>query len=296
MKDFFNIQEGDRILGKQITKITEKSFWLSGQRHGRKSIDKMLINGNLSSKQNLDIKVDWKRKEDVLVYYNSFEEWCFYISMGDIKNPMVLIEVKDGLVFYDNEYWLPAPKGNYNKPNQKNHISDGWYNARLIKKENNWFGNNNSSHQSNVYVIESSVNVNPSIDDIKKLKPKSGFDKIYCRTWGSDILVDYEHSGLEGLKIRSIYVNDFYSLFKSIYTQSVNHPTIIISESILDKIVFGKELDDYIVPHLNRILNNSSYEIEANEYYGEFIFDGIMISKRDTEEFLKVIQDRLDSL
>lgn len=253
----------------------------------------MLINGNQKTKKNLDIKVDWKNKEDVLVYYDSFEEWCFYISMGDIKNTIVLVEVKDGLVFYDNEFWLPAPRGNYNNPSQKNHVSDGWYNARLIKKGNNWFGNN-SLYPSNVYVIESSVNINPSIEDIKKLKPK--LDQIYCRPWGSDILVDYEHSGRDGLKIRHIYVNDFYSLFKNIYTQSTSHPTIIISESILNKIEFGKELNDHIVPHLSRVLNNSSYEINGSEYWGEFIFDGIMISKRDTEEFLKVIQDRLDSL
>jgi hypothetical protein len=83
----------------------------------------------------------------VVDYYESFKYWNTYISgySSRFKIHNGILDVKDGLVFYENEYYLPTPTSNVNKWNCKqSDLKDGRYNVTLLKQENDWYPRENS--------------------------------------------------------------------------------------------------------------------------------------------------------
>ena len=93
--------EGGKILGFGILK-TAYIYTMSKQ----KTIEPK------QPTRNPRIQADFTNKQATLDFYNSFDCWGFYICMGDCKKPE-LVEVKDGLVFQNGEYYLPAPASQY---------------------------------------------------------------------------------------------------------------------------------------------------------------------------------------
>ena len=290
---------GDKIGDKFITQITDKSCWLDGGRLSWQTVNKMVQKLPTQTKFNKNIKIDWTSKEAVINYYNSFVSWVFYIAGGDVnKENLHLVEVKEGLVFFENEYWLPAPQSSHQSPNIKTDVKDGWYYVHLIKRNNNWFGNK-SDYYSNVFYIRNAVNINPTIEDIKKLKPNS--TEIYCRPWSyNGFSVDYSQSGRSGLSIDKISFNGFENLFKERYCSDrhgYNTEFIIVPKEILNKLMyeetgFANTLED----ELNNVLRNSSYSIDDDENYGEYSLNYIKIADKDSQIFFNIINNKLESL
>ena len=293
---FNEINVGDTVNGLEVTKTTDKSCWLEGKRYTWQTINKLIDGGCAKqSKFNLNIQVDWTNKEKVLNYYNSFKQWIFYISMGDSMNAKsIIFQVKDNLVFHDGEFWLPAPQSSPSMPNAKSpHIEDGDYMGMLIKKNNSWFGNKTNNY-SNVFVINHKVNINPTIDDIKKLVPNS--TELYVYPHQGEIRLDYSHSGREGLSINSIYVYDFKQLFINTYCRERfgrRLDKIVLSDEQLSKIMYD---DDTFLSRLNDVLSKAKYDIYDDEEYGYYTLKYVVISKEDSEKFFAVIEENLKSL
>lgn len=298
MRDYLNLREGDFIMDKEITKTTDKSCWLDGKRYAWGTIGEMIANGGkIYTKHNLDIVIDWTDKQVVLDYYNSFKEWCFYIAMGDVKDKALLVEVKDGMAFHDNEYWLPGPISSFTSPNGKRETEDGWYYVNLIKKSNSWFGNE-VNHTSNVMCIHSKVNINPTIEDIKKIHINT--DRIICYPYDGDFRVDYTQSSRHGLSIDRLYIHDFVKFFKRTCLPKGNEQ-IVIPDEIMTQIKMdgGKNfwgIESKINNVLNDALNSSSYHIEDDDSWGEYSLRYVEINKEYCEKVYNVIRDTIKNL
>lgn len=285
---------GDTIAGMTVTRTSEKTCWLDNRPFRWSTIENLIAGGSpRQTKYNLDIEVDWKDKEKVLQYYNSFVSWGFYVSMGDGREGKHVFEVKDGLVFFGETYWLPAPKSTHSAPNEKNIIEDGWYTGYLIKKPNNWFGNaSSSSYASQIFAIESKYNKFPTIEDIKKLKPNC--TELYAYPYQGEIRVEYSQSGRSGLQINDISV-DLKSFFTKTYLQDRwNKNTLVeLSDKQWYKLLYE---GDMLETRLNAILNSSSYRIDDDESYGEYRLNYLVIDKKDCDKFFAEIEEKLKSL
>ncbi|MFM2010934.1 MAG: hypothetical protein RLZZ479_1325 [Bacteroidota bacterium] len=286
----FNLNIGDTIMDSVVTKMNEKSCWLNGKRHSWNSINRLFTNFNDSeiiSQKNLDIPIDWANKEEVIKYYNSFKEWSFYISVGCIsKGNTKLIEVKDGLVFDKGVFWVPAPSSSHSNYCGKTQVNDGWYMATLMQHNNGWFSVN-GKNKSNVFSIKHAVNVSPSINDIKQLKPNS----LDLRS-GSHLYVSYSQSGRTGLEIHNISMIDFANFFNSRYSSDTYGKKIIIPKSIINHLEYKTDL----VERLNKILNEASYTIVDNEDWEGYTFEYLIISEKDSKIFFNEISKELQKL
>ncbi len=284
----FNLNVGDTILNSVITNMNEKSCWLDGKRYSWSSINKLLARLNDSkiiTRKNLDISIDWTNKEEVIKYYNSFKEWSFYISLGSIsKGVSKLVEVKDGLVFDDGMFWLPAPSSSHSNVCGKSQINDGWYMATLMKHNNGWF--DSGENRSNVFSVKYVVNVSPTIGDIKQLKPNS------LELHSNYLNVNYRHSGKYGLEIYNISLLNFTDFFKKRYTSDPSGKKIVIPESIINYLEYNTDL----VERLNKILNESSYTVTDSEDWDGYVFEYLIISKKDSELFFNEISKELQKL
>lgn len=98
-----------------------------------------------------DIDVNWLDLKEVKKYYASFDEWSFYISNG-CKYVPGLVEVKDGIALFNQEYYLPAG-GKYNDTTCKKEIpyTDGFYYANLYKRGFGFYSHQPSEFTANVF-------------------------------------------------------------------------------------------------------------------------------------------------
>mgnify|MGYP003450323474 CR=1 FL=1 len=289
---------GDKIDNQLVTQITDKSCYLDNKRYSWNTVNNLIKKVPTQTKFNKNIKINWSLKEAVLEYYNSFVVWVFYIAGGDVnKENLHLLEVKEGLVFFNNEYWLPAPQSSHQSPNIKTEVKDGWYYVHLIKRNNNWFGNK-SDYYSNVFYVRNAVNVNPTVKDIKKLKPNS--TEIYCKPWNYyGFKVEYSHSGRSGLSIDNISFNGFEKLFKERYCSDrwgYNTEFIVVPKEIYSKLMYSEGFGNTLEDGLNNILGNASYDIDDDDSYGEYSLNHIKISEKDSKKFFDLIDKRLKNL
>lgn len=288
------LEQGDSLNGSIVTKTTEKSCWLGEKRYSWDIISQMIENnGKRQTKFNLDVSVDWSDKQAVISYYKSFIAWKFYMNIGNCNGKIHLIEVKDNLVFFEGEYYLPAPIGNLNI---KTNVTDGWYHVYIEKKYNGNVGDRVKS-QSNVFSLINAVNVNPSIEDVKNLKPNC--TEIYAYPYGGYFRVEYTHSGRSGLSINDIYMKDFRKFFIENYcSDRWGNKTkfIVVSNKIMNDIMYGEAFGENLEEELNRVLKNSSYDIDDEESWGEYSLRNIKISEKDCAKFFATIHDKLNSL
>lgn len=295
------LEIGDSLNGQSVTKTTDKSCWLGENRYSWETVQRMIQGGGkLQTKHNANKIIDWTKKEEVLAFYNSFVAWSFYISGGDSdKATTKLIEVKDGLVFENDRYYAPAPY----RYGEKIEQADGWFFGSLLTRDSGWFGVEKRA-EVNVFWTSYPVNVNPTIEQIKKLKPNS--TEIYAYPYGHDFIVDYSQSGRSGLCINSISLRDFKNFFVQRYCSPYNyggkgHPSIMISDDVLSKIEYGSGwMSEYdfgkFTSELDNILNTSSYDVDDSEEYGEYSLRNIRIQEKDCKRFFDCIQKRLNEL
>lgn len=141
------LKERDEVITSEgylgvITKISDKSVWFGEKRYALETILNDIK--NVLYDRNPDVKVDWTNQKEVKGFYNSFKRWTFYISNG-CKYTTELCEVKDGMVFHNGEYYVPAPTVVWEGSNndwcgkETKDIKDGLYYASLYKRVSGYY-------------------------------------------------------------------------------------------------------------------------------------------------------------
>lgn len=151
------LKEKDEILTDEgyymVTKVTEKSVWLNGNRYGLEATLKRIK--SIIHQTNPEIKVDWTNKKAAKDYYLSFKRWSFYIS-GGCKYTIALCEVKDNMLYHEGEYYVPSPRGTYDDWCKKleTDIKDGWYYVKLFKRVSGYYKSEGGEINNVFYEVE----------------------------------------------------------------------------------------------------------------------------------------------
>jgi hypothetical protein len=131
----YNLKMGDEIgrnMGDVILKVTSKFCWFVKKRYSWDYINELIEKIGYIRLNNEDVEIDWTSKEAVIEYYNSFRFWKFdMLPIETKKEDLKFVEVKDNLVFFDNEYWIPFKIND----SSKIEIPNGWYHVLLIKRK-----------------------------------------------------------------------------------------------------------------------------------------------------------------
>ena len=115
----------DYFQGLEVTKVSDKFCFFGKKRMSWDTINKLIESGEkVQFKLSPNKKINWEDKENVIEYHNCFKFWNTYISgmSSKFKIHKAILEVKKGLVFYQNEYYLPSPVSKWE--GQQN-----WWNA-----------------------------------------------------------------------------------------------------------------------------------------------------------------------
>jgi hypothetical protein len=150
------LKEKDEILTLDghfiVTKVNDKSVWLNDKRYGLEATLKKVK--SIIHQTSPDIKVDWINKKEAYKFYLSFKRWSFYISNG-CKYITQICEVKDNMLLYNGEYYVPAPKGTYDDFCKKleTDLVDGLYYVRLYKRVSGYY-EHQGGEMVNVFSIE----------------------------------------------------------------------------------------------------------------------------------------------
>jgi hypothetical protein len=291
------LSQGDFLNSLQVTKVTDKSCWLDNKRYSWKSIEALMEQGSKAkTRLNANRELDWKDKQSVLDYHDSFEKWSFYICNGDTSGVYLLMEVKDGLVTHQEEYYLPCPQGYGDKQSD---IQDGYYWVLPIKKDNSYYGQ--TPFKSNVFISTGKVNMSPSIEELRNLTSKT--EEIYCYPYGCDtqFTFDYEQSSRRGLEIYEISLpSNIYKWFRDTFC-SHNWGSGIhtnVGDDFIFNLFYGDPFNDE-VPSLRKelddILNSSKYYIDDEDSYGEYRINYIKIRKEGCKKFYDLMEQKLKS-
>lgn len=293
---------GDSIGDLVVTRVTEKSCWLNDKRMSWDSVKK--LPGKMQTFRSPNIKIDFTNKEAVLEYFDSFREWSFYMSNGDVSKESRVMRVEGNLIFSDGEYYLPAPGGDNGTQTMthKQVYADGFYEVVMLKRGLGWY-NTIPAEKVNIYYVRGRVNMEPSIADVQALKPNT--DELYLYPYGGKLTFEYSHSGRNGVSIWGLGVK-FPEFFKEVYCTSRwgnNKPFIHISDEMMDKIMYdddddvtiGKEFFSF-ENELSRVLNKCQYNINDNDEWGEYSVSSLVINRHDSKPFFDLIDERLKQL
>ena len=171
---------GDTFQDLIVTEVTDKFAFFGDKKLTWAAISKLIESGEKVYHDKSPIrKIDWTNKEDVLDFYNSFKTW----DMGhNNRNSCILSDtplvVKDNLVFYENQYYLPYPFDKYIKEERiyqegfkSENITDGVYNIHLYNKKANDQQYKNKWFVAGIYVNLFVAKPMPTIiTDIKQFK------------------------------------------------------------------------------------------------------------------------------
>jgi hypothetical protein len=105
----------------EITKLTEKYVFFGEVKKLKKNIDPKDLIYYYSS----DINIDWKDANAVKSFYETFQYWRSVVRNGDYRKPSLLM-VKDNMVEFENEYYLPYYYGEpyVDKPQEKRYLGN----------------------------------------------------------------------------------------------------------------------------------------------------------------------------
>jgi hypothetical protein len=283
------LKKGDCFENREVTRVTDKFCFFNNKRIGWNKIQQSIDKGSIIQfKRSPNTDIDWSVLSEVENYYNSFIEWDLYISNGD-KGIDEVIEVKNGLVFYNGEFYLPAPYG-FVKKFKDSEIKDGLYNVRLFKKLNCWYSTMKNEKTSivNVFLQLSEVK---TISDIKQLENNS--EEIYAYKYDSSITFSYTQSFIDGVTIDNISI-DLIRFFKNFYVNKRwrNEGIRILLNDF--------EISDILNPIKNEIENilhfckiNKSFHIETSESYGEVSIDYLILEKSICTQIFDLVNKRL---
>ncbi len=288
------IQENDVVNGLLVTRLTAKFVICGEQRFSKVSLNKSGF--EYKAKLSPNTEVDWTDKKAVIDYYNSFVAWNFYIAGGD-KYETQLCEVKDNMVLYNGEYYLPAPQpnnGSWNAKSTKN-IENGVYYINLYKRTNNWFGVKEERVKDiNVFYVSSNIakdeNYIPSLSGELYIRP---FDRH------SGMQLNYSSSHRSGLSIDiTLYdLFDFVSVqfYGNADKKQVAFFTQEFKNHFVDSFMEGESEVQKLKNEIREILSFSEnkYHISDDESYGDYTLYNVQLRKEYTEQINKLVQDHI---
>jgi len=274
----------DRIDNQTVTRITDKSIWLNDKRYSINTIQKILLTSKYQSFLSPDIFVDFTDKQSVLDYYNSFVLWSFG-GYEYHNTPKHRVEVKNNLVFYNNEYYLPAiyrPSPSYT--DQKN-VEDGVYNVHLLKRHLGYRLTDKSDNSVNIFHILNRINTKPTTEDINKLVSRN--KEIYGylgNKSGISYEIDYGPQNVD-----EIYLSSISTLIKVNYTTYEDNILIDLPFSLL----YGLEekLLEPINEILKKVLIQKEYRIEDRDRYDRS-FSYIVINESAASKIFRLIENK----
>jgi len=266
------LKQSDFFKGLEVTRTSDKFCFFGNKRLSWNTINKLIEKGEkIVSKFNRNITLDWGNKEDVIEYYNSFMLWSTYISgyPNDFTIFSGVLEVKDNLVGYYNEYYLPSPTAIYKGNNliwnaKQPDIEDGRYNVNLLKQENAWYARKNSNKGNidlNIFTLGSKV-----LSSIKDLKPNS--NELWASQYGDAINFNYTASRMDGISF-SLTSIDVFKLFRKYFVKQrwSENINIEIRDTEIWKIMHPIEVK--ITQILQNALERKQIQIDISESYGD---------------------------
>jgi hypothetical protein len=287
-----NFNVGDFFQGNEITRISDSFVFFGKQRKSIKKIKELIKFGaKIEFKTSPNTIIDWTIKKDVLEYYSSFNEWSFYISNGDMSDVFetLVIEVKDNLVFYKDEYFLPSPSSRFNDIcNKMNEIKNGLYNVKLLKRLNSFYPTSATKETIviNTFILGKEV---LEIKDFTLLKPNS--NEIYIYPYGGNGSFDYYQDVISGVSINKINLNvfRFFNNFYLFDKYSKQHKFNLNKDEIYNLISGVQNKIDKI---LNDCIVNISYDLDYTESYGDFSINYIELHKNVVNDIFEVFEKR----
>lgn len=288
----------DVFQGLTVTKVTPFYCYFGDKRKSWNTINKAIAAGEkviLALSPNREI--DWTNKEDVVDYYNSFVMWNTYISgCSENHTEQLILNVKDGLVFHNGEYYLPCPipipPSNWNAKNQN--VKDGRFNVRLIKQENCYSaykGIDKGNIMLNMFFQGSAVK-----STLGELTPNS--TELWASRYDSESGIDftYEQSYRHGTNFRLRHFNA-NKLFKYYFVNKrwSEDKNADVSDEEIDDIMYpiADEIEDVI----RNAFQYEYFQIETGGYWGDdYVSNMMYFNKKVVDKVFSIITNRLNNL
>jgi hypothetical protein len=294
------LKEGDFFQGNAVTRVSDKFCFFGKTRMGWSKIKKLVDSGEpIQFRSSPNTIVNWSDKDDVIKYYNSFARYNSYICNGD-KGTSAVVEVKDGLVFHEGEYWLPAAVGMDQKKMDLNNpvdwegkpIDDGLYNVTLYNKQNSWYSTQANENTITLNIFIRGYEVKSSAD-ISTLTNNS--NEIYAYRYGSEVNFDYTHSNWNGVSIEYISI-DLVKFFKKYYVSYRwdGGDKIKLTDNEIRKIVYPIESSFESI--LSYCAQNGSYYADCYDSYGEFSINHLILNESVCNEVFTLINNHLKTV
>jgi hypothetical protein len=228
-----------------------------------------------------DIFVDFSNKESVLKYYNSFVHWSF--GEYDKHNaPVYRVEVKDNLVYFKDEYYLPAiykPAPTYTE--QKN-VEDGTYNVHLLKRHLGYRLTDKAENSVNIFHIINRINTKPTTEQINKLVSRTKEIGVSSCSYSG---IEYFQSNWH---IHDIKLTSISKLLQYAYTHYEGNEVISLPYDL--RYDLDNNLTDKINCILNTIRKNKEYRIgDRDQYDNSFGF--IVIPEHSSRKIFDLIEN-----
>lgn len=292
------LKERDFFQGLEVTRTTGTYCFFGKKRLAWSTINSLIEKGE---KAELHLSpntiIDWGNKENVLTYFNSFRFWNTYISGGSSRYNFYsgVVDIKNGLVSHENEYFLPAPKalyiGNESYWNGKQiNIPDGKYNVTLLKQENDWYPKDDINLRKNItlnlFILGSKVTAK-----IQDLKPNN--TELWASQYGDGINFNYHTSTWDGMSFNLDSFNPikFFTKYfvKQCWGSDVN---IEISDSEIGKLMYP--IENQIIDVLRQALFNREIHIDIDDSYGEISVPNMLkFESQIAEKVFNIVTEHL---
>lgn len=155
INDINFLQTGDLFDGKEVNRTSKFNvFFKDGSRKSWRSVLREMESGTpVMYRSSPQVYVDWTCREQVVAYLKLFSRWGAYQSGTTMERHKVatlsMVEVVDGVLFHDGEWWVVGPSGTYNDWGRKVDFADCLYSGVLCRVPNNWWGNVNDADSGN---------------------------------------------------------------------------------------------------------------------------------------------------
>lgn len=217
-------------------------------------------------------------RQEAIDYYKSIDSYNFYFDgFAGNKDNLILTEVKDNVVEYNNEYYVTGPTSKYEDVFTKNSYEDGIYWVHIVKH----------NYRPSTFFVNSNV----ILDQAYKFKVV--FDEIYAKTYGTPVKITYTASYRDGL---SIYFSEL------IFDEFITHHFCKERWGYNCQFIFlTKDFIEYLknecYEKLVSMCHSGVYagDIDDSESYGEYSFNYVKFKDDSTKQIFGLIEKVADS-
>lgn len=141
------LDPGDLFDGVEVSRISDFNvFFKDGTRKSwRRVLREMEFGAPVVYRSSPQVHVDWTCREQAVAYLKLFSRWGTYQSGVTVDRhgvaDLTMVEVVDGVLFHDGEWWVVGPSGTYNDWGRKVDFADCLYSGVLCRVPNNWWQN-----------------------------------------------------------------------------------------------------------------------------------------------------------